>query len=213
MKVPVSIELGPLDRAYLPQLRTWRNDYRVRKWTRQNDVLGETEHELWFQRQATDPTIKMYALLLTVGAVPQLIGVAGFTSIDRVNGRAEFSLYLGPEHHGKGLGTIALSVLFMHGFVNQGFNLIWGESFHGNPAIRIFEKLGMHRDGTRPEFYWRDGRYIDAHLYSITRASWIRLQQQPSQSSGSSDSSSSPASGSSPATFGAETSGGESMLQ
>ena len=138
------------------------------RWCRQSDVISDVEQAAWFSRQSADPTIKMYAVTAQGG----IVGVAGLTSIDRLARRAEFSLYIGPEHHGEGYGRKALVALFTKGFRDLALNLIWGESFDGNPAIRLFESLGMIREGTRRDFYFKDGRFIDAHLFSIRSTEW-----------------------------------------
>lgn len=162
------VNLAPLDSCYNEQLRTWRNRPEIMRWCRQSDVISDVEQTAWFSRQSADPTIKMYAVM----GQPGIVGVAGLTSIDRLARRAEFSLYIGPEHHGEGYGRKALVALFTKGFRDLGLNLIWGESFDGNPAIRLFESLGMIREGTRRDFYFKDGRFIDAHLFSIRSTEW-----------------------------------------
>jgi hypothetical protein len=43
--------------------------------------------------------------------------------------------------------------------------------------MALFEKVGMKREGKRRDFYFRDGAYHDAHLFSILRADWRRLVQ------------------------------------
>ena len=169
----VTISLAPLDSTDCEQIREWRNDYSIWRWTRQNDLISDVDQTAWFERQAKDPTIRMYKLVQTVGDHAQTVGVCGLTSIDHANSRAEFSLYIAPKFQKQGLGSRGLSVLLRHGFMNLGLNLIWGETFDGNPAAQMFEKLGFQKEGTRRQFYWKDGRFIDAHLYSITRAEWI----------------------------------------
>lgn len=104
-------------------------------------------------------------------------GVVGLTDIDYVNSRAEFSCYVDPDLQGRGLGRAALLALFKHGFEDLGLNSIWGESFDGNPALKLFESLGMKKDGIRRNFYYRGGRFIDAHLISITRDEFVALHQ------------------------------------
>lgn len=168
------VRLGPLDYSARGELRQWRNDPRIFKWTRQNDVITDLDQDRWFMRQAEDPTIKMYMIHVD-DATDAHVGVCGFTDIDRMNRRAEFSLYIEPGRHGCGLGTKALKTLFKHGFQGLGFNLIWGETFEGNPAVETFEKIGMTKEGTRREFYFREGKFIGAHLYSVTREEWNRL--------------------------------------
>jgi RimJ/RimL family protein N-acetyltransferase len=156
----------------------WRNNYQIWKWCRQNDVLNIKNHVDWFEKITKDPTIKMYSIH---SDTHYCVGMCGLTDIDRINQRAEFSLYIGPEFQGSGFGASALKTLLAHGFLNQNLNVIWGETFEGNPAYDMFLKLGMKHEGTRRQFYFKEGKHIDAHLVSMTRqeymeASWKQAQ-------------------------------------
>lgn len=170
--------LRRLEEADLGTILTWRNDKRVWGWCRQYDLIPFHAHKKWFERQGSDPTIAMYGICTTdAHRHDYLIGVCGLTSIDHMNKRAEFSLYVSPDDHGHGYGTKALKTLFDHGFYNHGLNCIWGETFDGNPAAKIFERIGMVKEGTRRDFYFRNGKYIDCHLYSVLRRDWdFKLQ-------------------------------------
>jgi RimJ/RimL family protein N-acetyltransferase len=163
------VSLNPLDSQYEDLARSWRNDPRIFRWCRQDDLISDYAQSRWFESQSKDPTIKMYAI-----DHPQhgFCGVCGLTSIDRLARRAEFSLYIAPHFHGKGFGEQALKTLFTHAFFNLGFNLIWGECLEGNRAIRTFDKIGMKREGIRQQFYFKDGRLWDAHLVSMTFDQW-----------------------------------------
>lgn len=163
------VELDRIRRDELPKLREWRNDWEIWKWCRQHDLIDEQRHVAWFERQSADPSISMFAIRSGLGA---LLGVCGLTSIDLTNRHAEFSLYIGPEHQRRGHAKAALLTLFDHGFLNLNLNLIWGETFEGNPAASLFEKIGMQKEGVRRQFYYRNGRYLDATLFSVTRAEW-----------------------------------------
>jgi UDP-4-amino-4,6-dideoxy-N-acetyl-beta-L-altrosamine N-acetyltransferase len=146
----------------IPTFR-WRNNPEIFKWCRQREPISEREHLAWFESQAKDPNTKMYGIV-----VGELVGVCGLTSIDWINRRAEFSLYVGPEHQGKGYGERALRKLLGVAFNVHNLHLVWGESFEGNPAAKMFERVGFKLEGIRNEFYFRDGKYIDAHLWGIT---------------------------------------------
>lgn len=173
----MNLYLAPLDSSDMGMVRNWRNRYEIWRWCRQDDLISDAAQIRWFNRQSEDPTIKMYKVMIETlvqekdkepETKAHAAGVCGLTSIDLKNRRAEFSLYLAPELHGKGFGKIALKTLLLHGFQNLGMNVIYGETFDSNPAARMFEKLGFRKEGTRRQFYFRDGRFIDAHLYSIT---------------------------------------------
>jgi RimJ/RimL family protein N-acetyltransferase len=165
-------------------IRAWRNDYKVWRWCRQNDFISDIEQVRWFERQAADPSIKMYKIVVKFENLAEdkskivTVGVCGLTSIDYINRRGEFSLYIAPAFQGNNFGRQALCCLLTHGFLNLGMHSIYGETFDGNPAIKMFESLGFRKEGTRREFYFRDGGFIDAHLYSMTEGEWKRYNQQ-----------------------------------
>lgn len=176
------IVLDAIEETALPLLKDWRNCELVRRWCRQVGLLSMQNQYDWFEKIHDNPEIKMFTInqiediadnvksinhnykLVTCSPV----GVCGLTSIDLINRRAEFSLYVAPEHQGEGLSKPSLLTLFSFGFFDLNLNRIWGETFENNPAARIFEDLGMDFEGTRKEFYYKDGRYLDAHLYSIS---------------------------------------------
>lgn len=166
----MAIHLRRIEERDLSTLFDYRNDWRVYRWCRQRDALHRAGHKTWFEWQAHDQSVSMYAI---VNGAYDAIGVCGLTDIDRVNSRAEFSLYIGPDWQGQGYGKGALVELLEKAFKVENLHLVWGETFDGNPAAKMFESLGFKRDGTRRQFYFREGHYTDAHLYSITRGEWI----------------------------------------
>lgn len=163
------VSLFPLMEQHLNDMFLWRNDESVRKWCRQNDLIDMDHHQSWFIKQSQDKSIKMYAIHLNETLGGSFIGVCGLTSIDLINQRAEFSLYIDPKQQSRGYGEDALKLLCHHGFKSYPLNIIWGESFDANPATKFFQKIGFKPDGTRREHYFRDGKFIDAHLFSLKR--------------------------------------------
>ena len=162
--------LGPLREQNLAQYFKWRNTPDLWRWCRQSDVLQWYAHIDWFNGLRDRTDLRMYEIL---APKEKCVGVCGLTSIDQLNQRAEFSLYVAPEHQGTGYGKSALALLLSHGFRHLNLNVIWGESFDGNPALQMFEALGFVNEGRRRDFYFRDGKFIDAHLVSMRRAEWI----------------------------------------
>lgn len=164
------IDLGSVDDCHLDRLRRWRNDPRIWQWCRQNDLISEIDQKNWLIKIKSDPTIKMYTIWTK--NVTDLVGCCGFTSIDHINQRAEFSLYIGPEYHRMHFAEMALRTLFHHGFESLNLYTIWGETFSNNPALKLFNKMGMIKEGIRRNFYFKNGKFIDAHLMGINREDW-----------------------------------------
>jgi len=163
--------LRRIKRDDLSKMFDARNNHAIMKWCRQQTKLHWDHHLDWFKWQKSDPNTEMFAI---VGEDPDsshphpiIVGVCGLTDIDRIHRRGEFSLYIFPEHQSQGYGKIALQELFEIGFGSLNLNIIWGESFEGNPAIKMFKELGMAKEGVRREFYYKDGKYVDAILFSI----------------------------------------------
>jgi RimJ/RimL family protein N-acetyltransferase len=143
-----------------------RNHPDIRKWCRQYDVISMRDHIKWYESLDGRKDVSMYELVNYSGT---FVGVCGLTSIDRVNSRAEFSLYIKPDQQRKGYAKAGIKTLFSHGFLSHNLNVIWGETFEGNPALKMFLDLGMALEGTRHEFYYRDGHYIDCSLVSLSK--------------------------------------------
>lgn len=156
--------LGPMSLAS-QKAYNWRNEPSIYKWCRQYEPLEAWSHEKWIASLGGRSDVKMYSILDENDARP--VGVCGLTSIDLINRHAEFSLYVAPDEQKKGFGEKALKTLCAHGFKAMGLQHIFGETFDGNPAAKMFEKVGFRKEGSRRSFYFREGEFIDAHLYSI----------------------------------------------
>ena len=153
----------------------WRNDYSIWKWCRQYTLIDQLSHEKWLQKISNDPSIKMFGIRVQTEkeSLFKEVGVCGLTSINLINRNAEFSLYVAPEYQGQGIGKHALCCLLSHGFDFFGLQRIWGESYQGNPAMKMFLSLGMKEEGVLRNSYFREGHYIDSHIVSILRDEYI----------------------------------------
>ena len=145
-----------------------RNDERLWRWFRQPRPLSWAEHVRWFSSLTGDQKNIMFSCDGGNG----LFGVCGLTNIDRLNQNAEISLYIAPSQWRKGGGSYYLGFLFEHGFLRENLNHLWIEAYEGSPAIPFVQTLGMMPCGVRPKFYFREGKFVDAHLFAITRDQW-----------------------------------------
>jgi len=162
------ISLSAVKQSDLELIRHYRNLPELNRWFRQSTDLSQWENLNYWQNVWSGQAHKFFQVMTKE---EKFVGVAGLCYIDRQNSRAEFSLWIRPEYQSQGFGVAALKTLFDHGFDDLNLHLIYGETFDGNPALDIFvKKLGMRYDGCRQEFYFKRGKYIDAHVISITGA-------------------------------------------
>jgi len=168
----ITVALVPLDSKFADLIRGWRNHPAISRWCRQNNLITDMDQAEWLRKQNGDPRIRMYLIWAKTDEAENPVGVCGLTDIDLVSRRAEFSLYIAPGMHGRGLGKAALGLLFDKGFDDLGLNVIWGETFDGNPAMRCWDRLGLVKEGTRRDFYFKEGRFVDAHLVSVKADEW-----------------------------------------
>jgi RimJ/RimL family protein N-acetyltransferase len=150
----------------LTQLRDWRNDPEIRTRTREFRLLSLENQERWYKGLHDDRNTIMFAVTEEGG---KLIGVVGLTYNDWKNRRAEVSIYIGDlGAQGKGYGFDALRTLMRYGFHHANLHKLYAEIFAFNePSVRLFEKAGFRREGTKREDQFVDGKYWDTHVYSI----------------------------------------------
>jgi len=152
--------------------RTWRNNPIIFKYCRQHSLISQAEQELWLDKLKYDKTIKMFSveapIVLEGSTYWREVGVCGLTSINLINGNAEFSLYIAQEYQRKGYGRPALIALLGHGFLNWRLERIWGEVFDFNQrAFGMFKDIGFQVEGELRNTYFKEGKYINSYIISM----------------------------------------------
>lgn len=142
-----------------------RNYPEIFKWCRQCLPISKEAHLRYWEKVQSDRSIELFSIV----ADGHWIGIGGLTSIDFINRKAEFSLYIDPVSQKKGLGKKALVKIVEVGFQNLALNRIWGEVFEGNHALKMFQDVGFKFEGRQKEAYFREGRFIDSIIVGMTR--------------------------------------------
>jgi ribosomal-protein-alanine N-acetyltransferase len=104
------------------------------------------------------------------GAFRGLVGIEGVNrgrTPVRVES-AELGYWLGMSFHGRGLGTEAASAVLGYGFSRLRLHKVTSTAFTTNSAsLRVLEKLGFRRIGTRYADVHRDGAWHDQHVFEL----------------------------------------------
>lgn len=108
---------------------------------------------------------------VTLKEVDRAIGHFGFHSWDHYHRRAEVGYDLARTFWGQGIATEALGAILRFGFDRMNLNHIYAGTIADNhESVRLLERLGFQRDGTRRKFSWEDdGTFHDSALYSLLR--------------------------------------------
>jgi RimJ/RimL family protein N-acetyltransferase len=172
------VELGPVQREYLPKYVEWLNDWEVSHFLAHGVplLLNLDDETDWFEQRRKDKNSMVFAIL----ALPekQLIGNCAFHQIDWKNRWAIFGIVIGDKNYwNKGCGTDATRTLLRFAFEQLGLNRVELEVYDFNPrAIRAYEKAGFRRDGVRRQALYRDGAFHDIYLMGILREDWDALK-------------------------------------
>jgi ribosomal-protein-alanine N-acetyltransferase len=102
-----------------------------------------------------------------------LIGGIGFEGLDIGKcHRAEVGYWLAKPYWGQGIMTAVVQCACDHAFGTWGLLKIIAHVFSFNAAsARVLEKCGFEKEGYLKKHHLKDGRYLDAWLYGLLRAS------------------------------------------
>lgn len=156
------------------EARQWENLQEIRGMNPQIGLLSQSDYEGWLTSLNGNPTVHMFGLASEHNGMWQDVGLCGLSGINYPHGGAEFSLYVIPPWRGRGLGTAGLKTLLRFGFEELRLHRIWGESFETNhKAFKVFERCGLAREATLNHTYFKEGNFIDSHIYSILSIEWL----------------------------------------
>jgi [ribosomal protein S5]-alanine N-acetyltransferase len=101
----------------------------------------------------------------------EAIGCIGFvlgTDIERCS--AEVGYWIGAEHWGRGVATLALARICPYAFDNFGLLRVFATPKARNLAsCRVLEKAGFEREGLMRNACIKDGKVLDMALYAKVR--------------------------------------------
>ena len=154
------VRLRPIDPADTPALRAILATPEVARWW--------PPHEAAFPF-GDEPDATRFAVVID-GEVAGLVQYSEEPEPDYRH--AEIDIFLGPRHHGRGLGTETIQVLACHLIEERGHHrLTICPAAENAVAIRCYEKAGFRRVGvTRSS--WRDharGEWRDELFMELVR--------------------------------------------
>ena len=108
----------------------------------------------------------VYGMFLNSG---ELVGVISLTPGRDVNRySAEVGYFVSEQSWNKGYATEALRLASNFAQFKHGFKRLYATVFDFNSAsMRVLEKAGFKKEGTMKSSAFKDGKFIDEHLYGL----------------------------------------------
>jgi ribosomal protein S18 acetylase RimI-like enzyme len=103
-----------------------------------------------------------YNAILTAEYKNEVSGIANFylPTFRKFAHHALLVIIVGKEYRGKGVGTALLKELIVLGKERFKLEFLHLEVYEGNPAIKLYERLGFERFGYQKNFIKDEGKYI-----------------------------------------------------
>ncbi len=120
--------------------------------------IGDKNHLVFVFRQKVDNSIIGYALI-------------------RLDFKSEiFELRrIAISHKGIGYGKEVMIALLKYAFEDRNINRFWLDVYPDNLiGIRLYEGLGMHRDGVLRQSYKSERGYLDQIIYSMLKNEYYK---------------------------------------
>ncbi len=144
-------------------VRVWRNSERVRRWMFNDHTISKEEHRNFLLSLRGDTT-KLYWL---VRDSSDYLGVVSLRDINPLHRRAYGGLYSNPDMRGKGkilgklLMKVAFDILTLHTLRMEVIET-------NEKAKKLYKDLGFRGEGILRDFLFRDGRWLNVVVMSIT---------------------------------------------
>jgi aminoglycoside 6'-N-acetyltransferase len=161
----------------------YRNDPAVSRYQSWDTLSAPRAQSLLQEQRHLEPGTPgpWFQFALALKASGQLVGDLGLQVLLQDARQAQVSVSLAPVHQGAGLATEALTTLLDYAFINLDLHRVIAvmDSENAGP-VRLFERVGMRREGHFVKNVWFKGRWADEYLFALLQAEWLSRRGLPS---------------------------------
>ena len=108
---------------------------------------------------------------VTLTGEDRVLGMFGFHHWNHYHRRAELGYDMARDYWGQGIASETVRAIVKFGFEQMNLNYIYAGTIADNhESVRLLERVGFQREGTRRQFSWEDdGTFHDSAMYGILR--------------------------------------------
>ncbi len=127
-----------------------------------------------------------FRFALALKSSGQLVGDCGLQVLLQDARQAQVSVSLAPVHQGAGLATEALTTLLDYAFINLDLHRVIAVVDGENAGpVRLFDRVGMRREGHFVKNVWFKGRWASEYLFALLQAEWLSRRGLPTMAAAS----------------------------
>ena len=154
----------------VPAITRHANNRNV--WMNLRDLFPFPYHSAHAQAWIRDVMADRPEMNFAIASAEEAIGGIGLhRQTDFMRRSAELGYWLGEEHWGKGIATMAVKTMTAWGFAHMDIDRIFAQVFGWNPASgRVLEKAGFTFEGRLRGAVYKDGRTTDLLTYGMLRS-------------------------------------------
>lgn len=161
----------------------YRNDPAVSRYQNWEALSAPRAQALLQEQRHLEPGTPgpWFHFALALKASGQLVGDCGLQVLLQDARQAQVTLSLAPVYQGAGLATEALTTVLDFAFINLDLHRVIAvvDSENSGP-VRLFERVGMRREGHFVKNVWFKGRWADEYLFALLQAEWLSRRGLPS---------------------------------
>lgn len=150
----------------------WMNNPAIYKTMHFEVPITLEKTEQWFKNNiGNEKRIDM-----VVVDAEEIVAFCGITSIDPIIKKGESYTFVHPDKKGKGIGTIARTLLLDYVFGEFGLNKVYCYTNEDNlGSCHLSEKLGFKLEGRhRKEYLTPEGKWKDRLYYGLLKEEWLK---------------------------------------
>jgi diamine N-acetyltransferase len=156
----------------IEKLYQWENDPTVWRLSNTLAPYSRFDIEQYVLTAARDLlSLKQMRLMIVLRENSQAIGAIDLFEYDPLHRRVGIGILLTSSERNKGYGTEALRLVIDYCFEILNLHQMYASITTDNTAsIRIFEKQGFVKTGTRRDWLLQNGQWKDEQFYQLFRA-------------------------------------------
>lgn len=165
-----------IEKRDLETIRQWRNTPEIARNMFSSGVITEEQQLAWYESVCRGE----HGHCWFVESDGQAVGYASLSRAERAEDTYEFGLYVGNQVVAKwgGYGSAILFNIMQEAFEKLHAHKVICEVLAFNaPAIHLYEKFGMQKQGYFKDYLKRDNERIDCVSYAIFEQEWQHVRE------------------------------------